>query len=55
LLSIVLGNPEGFKFLRKEQVAKSRGIGGEVVAIAGFSSLFATDLLDPVAGVIAAT
>jgi hypothetical protein len=39
----------------KEQIAKSRGVGGEDVTVACFSRLVATDLLDPVVGVVAAT
>jgi hypothetical protein len=54
LLHVVLGDLERFEFLRKEQVAKSCRVGGEAIAVAGFSSLLgATDLVDHVAGVVA--
>jgi hypothetical protein len=53
LLRVVLGDSERFKFLRKEQIAKSRGVGGKVIVVACFGSLFATDLLDLVAGDVA--
>jgi hypothetical protein len=55
LLRVVLGDPERFEFLRKEQITKSCRVGGEAVAVADFSSLLgATNLVDPVAGIIAA-
>jgi hypothetical protein len=53
LLCIVLGDLERLEFLREEQIAKSSGIDGEAVAVACFGSLFAMNLLDPVAGIIA--
>jgi hypothetical protein len=53
LLCVVLGDPERFKFLREEQIEKSRRVGGEAVAC--FGSLFAMDLLDHVASIVAAT
>jgi hypothetical protein len=54
LLRVVIGNPEGFKFLGKEQITKSCRVGGETVAVADFGTLFcAVDLVDPVAGVVA--
>jgi hypothetical protein len=55
LLRVVLGDPERFEFLRKKHIAKFCIVGREVVAIACFSGLFMMDLVDPVAGVVAAT
>jgi hypothetical protein len=55
LLHYVLGDREGFELLRKKQIAKSRGVGGKAVSVSYFSSLLAMDLLNPVAGVVAAT
>jgi hypothetical protein len=52
LLHVILGDPNRFV---KEKVAKSRRLGGEVVIAACFSSVFAMDLIDPMAGVVAAT
>jgi hypothetical protein len=55
LFRVVLGHPERFEFLRKEQITKSCRVGGEAIAIANFSSLLgAVNLVDPVAGVVAA-
>jgi hypothetical protein len=47
--------PERLEFLREEQIAKSSGVGGEVIAVICFISLFATNFLNSVAGIIAAT
>jgi hypothetical protein len=55
LLRVVLGDPERLEFLRKEQVAKSSRKGGEVIVVVCFRSLFATNLLNFVAGIVAAT
>jgi hypothetical protein len=54
LLRVVLGDPEGFELLGKKQIAKSCGVGRKAVAVACLSSLFATDLLNPVAGIVVA-
>jgi hypothetical protein len=53
LLRVVLGDPERLEFLEKEQIGKSSGVGGEAVAVACFGSLFATNLLNLVAGIVA--
>jgi hypothetical protein len=55
LLCVVLGDPERLEFLQKEQVAKSSREGGETVAVVCCGSLVATNLLNPVVGVVAAT
>jgi hypothetical protein len=55
LLRVILGDPERLKFLREKQVAKSSGEGGEVIAVICFRSLFATNLFNFVAGIVAAT
>jgi hypothetical protein len=56
LLCVILGDPEKFEFLRKEQVAKSCRVGREVVAVTDFGSLVgAAHLVDPVACIVAAT
>jgi hypothetical protein len=52
---VVLGDPERLEFLEEEQIAKSSGVGGEVVVVTCLSSLFAADLLNPVVGIVAAT
>jgi hypothetical protein len=54
LLRVVLGDPQRFEFLREKQVAKSSGEGGEAVAVTCFRNLFATNLFDSVAGIVAA-
>jgi hypothetical protein len=55
LLCVVLGDPERFEFLGKEQITKSCRVGGEAITVADFSSLLsATDLIDLVVGVVAA-
>jgi hypothetical protein len=53
LLHVLLGDPERFEFLKKEQVAKSGKVGKEAVTVASFSCLLAMDLVDPMAGVVA--
>jgi hypothetical protein len=55
LLRVVLGDPKRFEFLKKKQVVKSCRVGGEAIVVTCFSSLFTADLVDPVAGVVAAT
>jgi hypothetical protein len=55
LLRVVLGDPERLEFLREKQVAKSSGESGEAVAVVCFRSLFATNLFNSVAGIIATT
>jgi hypothetical protein len=55
LVRIVLGDPERLEFLWEEQVAKSSGVGGEAVAVVCCGSLIATNFLNFVAGIIAAT
>jgi hypothetical protein len=55
LLCVVLGDPERLEFLWEEQIAKSSGEGGEVVAVVSFRSLSATNFLNSVAGIVAAT
>jgi hypothetical protein len=54
LLRVILGDPERLEFLREEQIAKSSGIGGEAAIVACFCSLFATNLINLVASIIAA-
>jgi hypothetical protein len=53
LLRVVLGDLERLEFLWEKQVAKSSGEGGEVIAVTFFRSLFATNLFNSVAGVVA--
>jgi hypothetical protein len=56
LLRVVFGDPERFEFLGEEQIARSCIVGGEAVAVTDFGSLLgAMDLVDPVAGIVAAT
>jgi hypothetical protein len=54
LLRVILGDPERFEFLWEKQVMKPSG-GGEAVAIACIRSLFASNLFNSVASIIAAT
>jgi hypothetical protein len=42
LLRIVLCDPQGFEFLREEQIAKPSKEGGEVVVVACRGGLFAS-------------
>jgi hypothetical protein len=53
LLHVVLGDPERFEFLRKEQVAKSCGVGRKAVTVASISGLLVADLVHFVVGVVA--
>jgi hypothetical protein len=53
--SVVLGDPERLEFLQEEQVAKSSGVGREAVAVVCFRSVFATNFINYVAGIVAAT
>jgi energy-coupling factor transporter transmembrane protein EcfT len=54
MLRVILGDPERFQFLKKEQVAKSCTVHGEAVVAADFSSLSgAADLVHPVVGIVA--
>jgi hypothetical protein len=55
LLRVVLGDPERFEFFGEEQITKSCRVGREAITVTDFSGLLgATDLIDPVAGVVAA-
>jgi hypothetical protein len=42
LLRVVLGDSQGFEFLRKKQIAKSSREGGEVVVVTCRGGLFAS-------------
>jgi hypothetical protein len=53
LLRVVLGDTERHEYLWEKKVAKSSGEGGEASAVACFGSLFATNLFNSVAGVVA--
>jgi hypothetical protein len=55
LLRVVLGDPERLEFLREEQITKLSGVGGEAVAGICCGSLFATNFLNFVAGIVATT
>jgi hypothetical protein len=55
LLRVVLGDPERLKFFQEEQVAKLSGVGGEAIAVVCCGSLVATNFLNSVASIIAAT
>jgi hypothetical protein len=54
LLRVVLGDSQRLEFLWEEEVTKSRREGGEAVIVARRRSLLAPQLLDLLAGVIAA-
>jgi hypothetical protein len=53
LLRVVLGDPERLEFFSEQQVVKSSREGGEAVAVACLGSLFATNLFNSVAGIVA--
>jgi hypothetical protein len=54
LLRVVLGDPKRLEFLWEKQVAKSSREGGEAVTVTWFRSLFATNLINFVADIVAA-
>jgi hypothetical protein len=54
LLRVVLGDSQRLEFLWDEEVTKSRREGGEAVVVARRGSLLAPQLLDLLAGVVAA-
>jgi hypothetical protein len=55
LLRVVLGDPERFEFLGKEQITKSCRVVLKAVTVADFGSLLGgVDLVNPVASVVAA-
>jgi hypothetical protein len=55
LLRVILGDPERLEFLREEYITKSSRVGGESITVACFYSLFATNLVNPMVGIVAAT
>jgi hypothetical protein len=54
LLRVVLGDSKGLEFLWEEQVAKSRGEGGEAVVVACGGGLLPPQFFNLLAGVKAA-
>jgi hypothetical protein len=54
LLRIVLGDPQRFEFLWEEQIAKSRGKGGEAIIVACRGGLVASNFFDSAAGIVPA-
>jgi hypothetical protein len=54
LLCVVLGDPQRFKFVREEQVAKPRREGGEAVVVACGGGLLPPQFFNLLAGVVAA-
>jgi hypothetical protein len=54
LLRIILGDPQRLELVEEEQVAKSRREGGEAVVVACGGRLLPPQLLNLLAGVVAA-
>jgi hypothetical protein len=54
LLRVVLGDSQRLEFLSDEEVTKSRREGGEAIVVARRRSLLVPQLLDLLAGVVAA-
>jgi hypothetical protein len=54
LLRIVLGDPQRLEFLWEQQIAKSSGEGGKVVALACRGGFLASNFFDSAASIIAA-
>jgi hypothetical protein len=54
LLCVILGDPQRFEFLWEEQVMKSSGEGGDVVAVTCLRGPLATYFFNSAAGIIAA-
>jgi hypothetical protein len=52
LLHVVLGDPQGFEFLREKQIAKPSREGGEAVVVACRGGLFASNFFNYKAGII---
>jgi hypothetical protein len=53
LLRVILGDPQGFEFLRKKQIAKPSKEGGEAVVVACRGGLFASNFFNSTAGIVA--
>jgi hypothetical protein len=53
LLRIILGDPQGFEFLREKQIAKPSREGGEAVVVACRGGLLASYFFNSTAGIIA--
>jgi hypothetical protein len=54
LLRVILGDPQGFEFLREKQIATPSREGGEAVVVACRGRLFASNFFNFLAGVVAA-
>jgi hypothetical protein len=54
LLRIILGDPQGFEFLRDKQISKPSREGGEAVIVTCRGGLFASYFFNFLAGIIAA-
>jgi hypothetical protein len=54
LLRIILGDPQGFEFLREKRIAKPSREGGEAVVVACRGGLLASYFFDSTAGIVAA-
>jgi hypothetical protein len=54
LLRVVLGDPQGFEFLQEKQIAKPSREAGEAVVVACHGGLFASNLFNSTAGIVAA-
>jgi hypothetical protein len=52
LLRVILGDPQRFEFLWEEEIAKSRGEGGEVVVVACRGGLVVSYFFNFVAAIV---
>jgi hypothetical protein len=55
LLRVILGDPQGFQFLREQQIAKPSREGEETVVVTCGGGLFASNFFNSSAGIVAAT
>jgi hypothetical protein len=53
LLRVIVGDPQGFEFLREKQIAKPSREGGEAVVVACSGELFASNFFNSTAGIVA--
>jgi hypothetical protein len=54
LLCVILGDPQGFEFLREKQIAKPSREGGEAVVVSCHGGLFLSNFINSSAGIVVA-
>jgi hypothetical protein len=54
LACVILGDPQGFEFLREKKITKPSGEGGEAVVDACHGGHFASNFFNSTAGIVAA-